>query len=190
MLNISIIIIAGVVTFLVVLGGNSVYNWLIELARRCDQAAADVDVQLRQRHDLIPNLVAIVKGYAAHEQGTLEAVTRARRAAMRAPAGEDQSRAELALATALGHLFLIVEQYPALKASAVFLQLQGELGDIENKIAAARRFLNNVVAEYNTTRTQFPANVVAMICRFLPRDPGIVPEQSRGRIDTAPSVAF
>lgn len=190
MSNMYIVIASGVLTFLVVLGVNSVYNWLIELGRRCEQAAADVDVQLRQRNDLIPNLVATVKGYAAHEQGTFEAVARARKAALTAPAGPDQTTAEAALGAALGHLFAVAERYPDLKASVVFQQLQGELGDVENKIAAARRFLNNIVAEYNTTRTQFPANIVATICRFLPRDPGIVPEENRGRMDTAPAVAF
>ena len=185
-----VIIVLTAATFFVVLGANSTYNWLVELGRRCDQAAADIDVQLRLRNDLIPNLVAAVKGYAAHEQVTLEAVARARGAAMAAPAGSDQRMAELALGSALGRLFAIAERYPDLKASASFLQLQGELGDVENKIAAARRFLNNVVAEYNTTRAQFPANIMAVICRFRPRDPGIVPEQSRGTIDTAPAVVF
>jgi len=184
-----IIALAGV-TFLLVLGVNSVYNWLVELARRCDQAAADIDVQLRQRHDLIPNLVATVKGYAAHEQATFEAVARARSAAMSAPAGAGQTTAELALTSALGRLFAVAERYPELKASGPFLQLQGEIGDVENKIAAARRFRNNVVAEYNITRTQFPNNLVAALCRFHARDPGIVPEETRGTIDTAPAVAF
>jgi LemA protein len=177
-------------TFLVVLVATGLYNWLIELARRCDQAAADIDVQLQQRAALIPNLVAVVKGYAAHEQSTLEAVARARSAALAAPAGAGQVQAELALGSALGRLFAVAEQYPDLKASATFLQLQGELGDIENKIAAARRFLNNVVAEYNTTRAQFPASILSLICRFAPRDFAVVPSQSRGTIDTAPSVGF
>lgn len=184
-----VIVVIGVVTFFVVLGANSIYNWLIELTRRCDQAAADIDVQLRQRYDLIPNLVAVVKGYAAHERETLEAVAHARSAAMTAPAG-DQMAAELVLGSALGRLVAVAERYPDLKASAGFQQLQGEIGDIENKIAAARRFVNHVVAEYNTTRAQFPANVIAMICRFHPRDPGIVPAESRGTMDSAPAVAF
>jgi LemA protein len=183
-------VVFAALTFLVVLVANDLYNWLIELARRCDQAAADIDVQLRQRDALIPNLVAVVKGYAAHEHSTLEAVARARSAALAAPAGADQAQAERALGSALGRLFAVAEQYPDLKASASFLQLQNEIGDIENKIAAARRFLNNVVAEYNTTRAQFPANILSLVCRFAPRDSGIVPPQSRGMIDTAPSVGF
>ena len=190
MSQIWVVIAIGAVTFLVVLGANSIYNWLIELTRRCDQAQADIDVQLKQRHDLIPNLVAAVKGYATHEQGTFEAVARARSTAMAAPAGAQKTTAELQLGAALGRLLAVAERYPDLKASASFLQLQGEIGDIENKIAAARRFLNNVVAEYNTTRAQFPANVMASICGFRARDPGIVPEQNRGTIDTAPAVAF
>lgn len=183
-------IVIAAVTFVVVLAANSLYNWLIELGRRCDQAAADIDVQLRQRNDLIPNLVAVVKGYAAHEHGTLEAIACARSAAMAAQGGADQKAAELALGSALGRLFAMAEQYPALKASANFLQLQGELGEVENKIAAARRFLNNAVREYNTTRAQFPANVMSLVCRFPERASGIVPQESRGAIDSAPSAAF
>jgi LemA protein len=184
------VIVIAAVTFLVVLAVNGLFNWLVELGRRCDQAAADIDVQLRQRNDLVPNLVAVVKGYAAHEHSTLDAVARARSAAMAAPAGADHKAAELALGSALGRLFAVAEQYPDLKASAAFLQLQGEIGEVENKIAAARRFLNNAVREYNTTRAQFPANVVSLICRFSERDPGIVPQESRGTIDRAPSAAF
>lgn len=183
------IVIAGL-TFLVVLVANDVYNWLIALSRRCDQATADIDVQLRQRDALIPNLVAVVKGYAAHERGTLEAVARARSAAMAAPAGVEQVQAERALGSALGLLFALAEQYPDLKASAVFLQLQSDLADLENRIAAARRFRNNVVAEYNTTLAQFPNNLVALFCRFRARDPGIVPDESRGTIDAVPQVAL
>jgi LemA protein len=185
-----IIVLVSALTFLVVLGANTIYNWLIELGRRCDQAAADIDVQLKQRNDLIPNLVAVVKGYAAHEHTTLEDVARARNAAMAAPAGVEQRTAELALGSALGRLFAVAEHYPDLKASATFLQLQGEIADIENRIAAARRFLNHVAAEYNTTRAQFPANIITLLCRFRARDPGIVPEERRGTIDTAPSIAF
>ena len=186
----TVTIVLAALTFLVVLIANDLYNWLIALARRCDQAAADIDVQLRQRDALIPNLVATVKGYAAHERGTLEDVARARSAVMAAPPGAGQVQAELALGSALSRLFAVVERYPELKASANFLQLQAEIGDIENKIAAARRFLNNVVAEYNTTRAQFPNNIVALLCRFPMRDPGIVPAVSRGTMDTAPQVAF
>jgi LemA protein len=184
------VIVIATGAFVVVLAANSLYNGLIELGRRCDQAAADIDVQLRQRNDLIPNLVAVVKGYAAHEHSTLEAVARARSAAMTAPAGADHMAAELALGAALGRLFAVAEQYPDLKASATFLQLQSEIAEVENKIAAARRILNNAVREYNTTREQFPANVLSLICRFTERDSGIVPRESRGTIDCAPSVAF
>jgi LemA protein len=184
------VIVIAAATFLVVLAVNGLYNWLIELWRRCDQAAADVDVQLRQRNDLIPSLVTVVKGYAVHEHSTFEAVARARSVAIAPPDGVDQKTAELALGSALGRLFAVAEQYPDLKASAAFRQLQGEIGDIENKIAAARRFLNNAVAEYNITRAQFPANVLSLICRFHQRDPGIVLPQNRGTIDTAPSIAF
>ena len=184
------VIVIAAATFLVVLVVNGLYNWLVELGRRCDQASADVDVQLRQRNDLIPSLVTVVKGYATHEHSTLEAVARARSVAMAPPDGVDRKTAELALGSALGRLFAVAERYPDLKASAAFRQLQGEIGDIENKIAAARRFLNNAVAEYNITRAQFPANVLSLIFRFHPRDPGIVLPQNRGTIDAAPSIAF
>jgi LemA protein len=185
-----IVVVVGVLTFVFVLGGNGVYNWLVALSRRCDQAEADIDVQLKQREDLIPNLVAVVKGYATHEVETLEAVARARSAEMAAPAGAEKRTAELQLGTALGRLFAVVERYPDLKASQSFLQLQGEIGDIENKIAASRRFLNNAVAEYNTTRAQFPSNLIAAVCGFKSRDCGIAPETRRGTMDTAPQVAF
>ena len=186
----TVTIVVAALTFLFVLGINTVYNWLIALSRRCDQAAADVDVQLRQRDALIPNLVAVVKGYAAHERSTLEAVAHARSAVMAAPAGAHLVQAELALGSALSRLFAVAEQYPELKASDSFLKLHDELGDLENKIAAARRFLNNVVAEYNTTRAQFPANILSQVFRFAPRDSGMVPKDSRGTIDTVPSIGF
>lgn len=184
------VIAAAVLTFLVVVIVSGIFNWLVELARRCDQAAADIDVQLRQRNDLIPSLVAVVKGYAAHEHSTLEAVARARSAAMAAPAGGDKLQAERALESALGRLFAVAEQYPDLKASAAFRQLQDDISTVEKKIAAARRFQNNAVAEYNITRAQFPANVMALIFRFRQRDSGIIAPENRGTIDQTPSVAL
>src|SRR6201982_517413 len=116
-----------------------VYNNLVAMSQRTNQAFADVDVQLRQRHDLVPNLVETVKGYAAHERGTLEDVVKARNAAMTAQGPEQQAAAENALSGALRQLFALAERYPDLKASANFQQLQAELTDLENKIAAARR---------------------------------------------------
>ena len=145
----------------VVLFVISLYNRLVMLARRCDQSFADVDVQLKQRHDLIPNLVETVKAYATHERGTLEAVMRARQAAQSAATPGAQMQAEAALGSAIGRLFAVAENYPDLKASQNFAVLQEELSDLENKIAAARRFLNGAVAEHNATMAQFPANIVA-----------------------------
>ena len=135
----------------------TVYNGLVGLRQRVSQAFADIDVQLKQRHDLIPNLVETVKGYATHERGTLEAVIQARNAALSAAGASQQAAAEGALSGALGRLFALSEAYPDLKANANFQQLQGDLSDIENKLAAARRFFNNAVSEYNASIQSFPA---------------------------------
>ena len=137
------------------------YNRLVALRQAWKQAFADIDVQLKQRHDLIPNLVDTVKGYAAHESGVFESVAAARSNAMRATSVGEKGAAESVLSGALGNLFAVAENYPQLKANENFLQLQSELGDLENKIAAARRFLNNAVAEYNTAIQQFPAALFA-----------------------------
>src|SRR5215203_7163026 len=147
----------------VVLYGVVTYNGLVSLRQRVTQAFADIDVQLKQRHDLIPNLVETVKGYAGHERGTLEAVVQARNAAMTAQSGgvAAQAAAENMLSGALRQLFALSEAYPDLKASTNFQQLQAELSDIENKLAAARRFFNNAVQEYNTGIQQFPAVLMA-----------------------------
>ena len=155
-------IVLGVVVVLV-LWIIMIYNGLVAMRQRVNQAFADVDVQLRQRHDLIPNLVETVKGYASHERGTLEAVVQARNAALTAQAGGigAQVAAENVLSGALRQLFALSESYPDLKANTNFQQLQSELSDIENKLAAARRFFNNAVQEYNTGIQQFPAVLAA-----------------------------
>ena len=137
------------------------YNGLVAMRQRVNQAFADVDVQLKQRHDLVPNLVETVKGYAAHERGTLEAVVQARNAAMTAQGPAQMAQAENMLTGALRQLFALSEAYPDLKANQNFQQLQMELSDLENKIAAARRFFNNAVQEYNTGIQQFPAVLLA-----------------------------
>jgi LemA protein len=138
-----------------------VYNRLVALRQTYKNAYADIDVQLKQRHDLVPNLVETVKGYAAHESGVLQKVTEARASAMRATSVPERGRSEGMLTAALGQLFAVAESYPQLKANENFRQLQSELEDLENKIAAARRFLNNAVAEYNTHIEQFPAVLLA-----------------------------
>src|ERR1700730_14736513 len=183
----AIIVLAVIV---VVVGwAIAVYNGLISMRQRVNQAFADVDVQLRQRHDLIPNLVETVKGYAAHERGTLEEVVKARNAAVAAQGTPQQAAAENMLSGALRQLFALSEAYPDLKANANFQQLQSELTDIENKIAAARRFFNNAVQEYNTGIQQFPAALFAGIFGFAPREFFDVGEE-RKALDQAPQVKF
>jgi LemA protein len=142
------------------------YNKLVALDQEANQAFADIDVQLKQRHDLIPNLVETVKGYAAHEAGTLEAVITARNRATQAGSVEDKVQAENLLTGALGRLFALAEAYPDLKANQNFLSLQGELADLENKLAAARRFFNNAVGEFNAVRRAFPTIVFAGLVGF------------------------
>ncbi|MFN3657308.1 MAG: LemA family protein [Pseudolabrys sp.] len=167
----------------------SIYNGLVAMRQRVNQSFADVDVQLKQRHDLIPNLVETVKGYATHERGTLEAVVKARNAAMAAPGVEQKVAAENMLTGALRQLFALAESYPDLKANQNFQQLQAELSDLENKLAAARRFFNNAVQEYNTGIQQFPAALFAGMFGFHAQqffDLG----ESRAQLEQAPSVKF
>jgi len=181
-------IVLGVIV-VIVIWAISVYNGLVAMRQRTNQAFADIDVQLKQRHDLIPNLVETVKGYAAHEKGTLEAVIQARQTAVAAPGVEQKVAAENMLTGALGRLFALSESYPDLKANANFRQLQSDLSDIENKLAASRRFYNNAVQEYNTGIQQFPAALFAGIVGFSQRtffDVGT----DRAQLDQAPSVKF
>ena len=184
---IGIIVIVVLVVLVLMLAG--VYNRLVGLRQRANQAFADIDVQLQQRHDLIPNLVETVKGYAAHEKGTLEAVTAARAAATSAGTVEQKVQAENALTGALRQLLAVAEAYPDLKANQNFLQLQGELGDVENKLAAARRFFNSAVGEFNAAIQQFPAVLIAGAMGFTERtffDVGA----DRATVATAPEVKF
>jgi LemA protein len=165
----STIIVIAVIAVLVV-WAISVYNSLISMRQRVNQAFADVDVQLKQRHDLVPNLVETVKGYAAHERGTLDEVVKARNAAVTAQGPAQQAAAENMLSGALRQLFALSESYPDLKASANFQQLEAELTDLENKIAASRRFFNNAVQEYNTGIQRFPAAVFAGAMGFSQKE--------------------
>jgi LemA protein len=137
------------------------YNRFVTLGARVREAWADIDVQLKRRYDLIPNLVATVKGYAEHESGTLEKVTEMRTAAMNATTPDGKAQAEGMLTGALKTLFAVSENYPNLKANENFLALQNELSDTENKLQAARRFYNGVVMELNTAVAQFPGNVIS-----------------------------
>jgi LemA protein len=164
----AIIVIAVIVV--IVLWAISVYNGLVTMRQRVNEAFADVDVQLRQRHDLVPNLVETVKGYAAHERGTLDEVVKARNAAVAAQGPAQQAAAENMLSGALRQLFALSEAYPDLKANTEFQQLQAELADLENKIAASRRFFNNAVQEYNTSIQRFPAALFATSFGFTQKD--------------------
>src|SRR6516225_10252833 len=165
----STVIILAVIVILII-WAIGVYNSLISMRQRVNQAYADIDVQLRQRHDLIPNLVETVKGYAAHERGTLDEVVKARNAAVTAQGPEQKAAAENMLSGALRQLFALSEAYPDLKANANFQALQAELSDIENKIAASRRFFNNAVQEYNTGIQRFPAALFAASLGFAPKE--------------------
>jgi LemA protein len=181
-------IILGIVVILV-LFAFAAYNRLVALGQRVNQAFADIDVQLKQRHDLIPNLVETVKGYAAHERGTLDDVIKARNSAMTAQGPAQVSAAENQLSGALGRLIALSEAYPDLKANANFQQLASELSDLENKIAASRRFFNSAVQEYNTGIQQMPAALFAGMLGFTHKDFFDL-GAGRSEVETAPSVKF
>jgi len=168
----------------------SAYNGLVSMRQRYSQAFSDIDVQLKQRHDLIPNLVETVKGYATHEKDTLEEVTKARNLAVSAQGPAAQAAAESALSGALGKLIAVAEAYPDLKANANFQQLQSELSDIENKIAAARRFFNNSAAAYNAACPGFPGVLIAQRFNFKPVDFFNLEEGERKAVQEAPKVQF
>jgi LemA protein len=182
---IALVVIALVVVF-VIFG----YNRLVALRQAWKQAFADIDVQLKQRHDLIPNLVETVKGYAGHESGVFTAVTQARATAMHATGVADKAAAEGALTGALGNLLAVAENYPQLKANENFMSLQNELADLENKIAAARRFLNNAVAEYNIAIQQFPAALYAGAMGFQPAAMFELDEAEKAETKEPPKVSF
>ena len=179
------IVILAVIAFALI----GIYNSLVQLRVRADNAWADIDVQLKRRYDLIPNLVETVKGYAAHERGTLDEVVKARNAAVAAQGPAQQAAAENLLSGALRQLFALAESYPDLKASANFQQLQAELTDIENKIAAARRFFNTAVQEYNTGIQRFPAALFAASLGFAPKEFFDLGDE-RKTVGEAPQVKF
>lgn len=158
-------IVLGVLA-LVVLWVVFAYNRFVTLVNRTKEAWADIDVQLKRRYDLIPNLIETVKGYAAHERATFEQVTNARAKAMSAQSVADHGEAENMLTGALKSLFAVAEAYPDLKANQNFLELQRELSDTENKIQAARRFYNGNVRDLNTAIESFPGNIIAGLFRF------------------------
>lgn len=191
MLSTGLILLLIAVLFALAL--IAIYNRLVALRQNVNQSFADIDVQLRQRHDLIPNLVEVVKGYAGHERQTLEAVIAARNVAVAAKQSGDPSAmgsAEGVLGAALGRIFALAEAYPDLKANQNFQQLQSELSDLENKLAASRRYFNNAVGEYNTAREQFPAVLVAGPFGFTPRTMFDLGADRRAALEEAPKVSF
>jgi len=163
-----LIVIAALVIAII-----GLYNGLIRLKNRVDEAWSDIDVQLKRRYDLIPNLVETVKGYAGHERETLEKVTKARTEAMAAQQTGDakkQAEAENMLSSTLKSIFALSENYPDLKANANFLELQRELSDTENKIQASRRFYNGNVRDFNTKLQVFPTNIIGNMLGFKDRE--------------------
>ncbi len=182
-------IILGIIV-LVVIYLIFLYNRLVALRQTVNQSWSDISVQLKQRHDLVPNLVETVKGYASHERQTLEAVVAARNAAVAAQGPAAQAQAENMLTGALRQLFALAEAYPDLKANQNFLQLQTELADLENKIAASRRFFNNAVQEYNTAIEQFPAVFIARNMGFQGREFFELDEGERAAVQAPPQVRF
>jgi len=162
--TIFIIILAVVVVIILWLIG--VYNGLVRLNNKTKEAWSDIDVQLKRRHDLIPNLVETVKGYAKHESGTFQKVTEARTAAMSAGTPAEKAKAENVLAGALKTLFAVAENYPQLKASENFTNLQNQLAETEDKVSASRRYYNGNVRDFNTKIEVFPNNMVAGMLKF------------------------
>jgi LemA protein len=179
------VVLGLIALFLVVL-----YNRIVALIQRRKNAFSDIDVQLKLRHDLVPNLVNTVKGYAAHESGLFQRVTEARATAMRGGNIADRAQAEGMLGAAMMNLLAVAENYPQLKADSNFLQLQAELSDIENKIAAARRFFNNATSEYNTVIHQFPAVVVARLFSFKEEVFFELEAAEKDAVKSAPNVSF
>ena len=162
-----IVILVLIVLFVLVLAG--MYNSLVQLRVRADSAWSDIDVQLKRRHDLIPNIVETVKGYAAHEKGTFENIAKFRSQAMQATSPADKAVAENQLSGALKSLFAVAENYPELKASEQFTGLQSSLNSIEDNIQNARRYYNAVVRDYNTRVQSFPVNILAGMFGFQTR---------------------
>jgi len=184
----ALLVILAIIAVLV-LWAISLYNRLVKLRNGREQAFADVDVQLRQRHDLIPQLVEAVKGYMVHERGVLTEITEARANAMKATTINEKIVAEARLSNALEGLKVSVEAYPDLKASQNFLDLQNEISDVENKIAAARRFFNSATKELNVATEMFPSNLIATLFSFK-REPMFDLGEKRATIEEPPQIKF
>ena len=186
---IAIVIVAVIVLLVAVIAG--IYNGLVKLDERVNEAWSDITVQLKYRADLIPNVVETVKGYAKHEKETFQMVTEARSAVMGAKTVKQAAEAEKEMQTALGRIFAIAESYPELKANANFVKLQEQLQDVEDKFQAARRFYNAGAKDLNTKIKTFPTNIVNnMVGHFKTRDYFEVAESERAKIENAPEVKF
>jgi len=184
----ALLIILAIIVFLVLMA-ISLYNRLVKLRNNREQAFADIDVHLKQRHDLIPQLVETVKGYMVHERGVLTEITEARANAMKATTINEKIAAESRLSTALDGLKVSVEAYPDLKASQNFMDLQNEISDIENKIAASRRFFNSATKELNVATEIFPSNLIATLFNFR-REPMFELGEKRAEIEEPPQIKF
>lgn len=183
-------IIILVIVVLLAIWCVSLYNNLVKLRNNRENAFANIDVQLKQRHDLVPQLVATVKGYATHEREVLQRVTEARTAAMGATTINDKINAENALTSALTGLKVSLEAYPDLKANQNFMQLQNEIADLENKLAAVRRFFNSATRELNNAVETFPSNIFAKMFGFKKEPMFEVPQEERATYDKAPEIKF
>jgi len=163
------VIVIGVIVVLLLLAVVALYNRLVRQRNRTENTWSQVDVQLRRRYDLIPNLVQAVKGYAAHERSTFDEVTQARTAAQKAQGVEEQAKAENVLTAAIGRLFAVSEAYPELRATENFQQLQAQLADVEQNIVVARQVYNDTVLTYENSLETIPTNIVAGLFNFRPR---------------------
>ena len=186
----TVLLIILAVILLIALWLVSTYNGLVGMRNNREQAFANIDVQLKQRYDLVPQLVATVKGYATHEKELLEKITLARTAAMGATTINEKIEANNQLSSALAGLKVSVEAYPDLKANQNFLQLQTELSDIENKLAAVRRFFNSTTKELNTAVQSFPANLIAGTFGFHKEPMFEIPQEERAAVERAPEIKF
>ena len=186
-MTIGIVVI--IVAVILVIWGVSMYNGLVKLRNNRENAFANIDVQLKQRFDLVPQLVNTVKGYAGHEKEVLEKVTAARAAAMSATTIDEKVAADKAMSSALSGLKVSLEAYPELKANQNFLQLQTELSDLENKLAAARRFFNSATREFNNACEVFPSNILAGMFKFK-RAAMYEATENRETLEKAPEVKF
>jgi LemA protein len=180
------VIVVVVLVLIVALAAVAIYNRLVRLRNRAENSWAQVDVQLRRRYDLIPNLVEAVKGYAAHERGTFDEVTQARTAAQQAKGVAEQAEAENVLTAAIGRLFAVAEAYPQLRATENFQQLQTQLAEVEQKIAVSRQVYNDTVLTYDNALETVPTNIVAGLFNFSPQ----AYFETEGAAREAPAVQF